>query len=203
MSGCTIDARAVVRARVAPLFEKVRAVDVPVAQRRRLVVEEPDVDARAAPSRSASANLRSAGALKTGIAAENHEQLHGAGVDVLDQRAERRRSAATDPRRRIGDDDRRADVAERLIDRVREGVHGRRAAARRRPRRPLAACGRQILHRCADEAVDLFVAEPPARCRPATPASNARARSASTWLALSGSRWSAIDPVGVGVGSAT
>ncbi len=77
---------AVVRARVAPLFEEVRAVDVPVALRRRLVVEQPDVHARLRLAQGV-AELEVGRRIEDGVAAEDHQQAHRAGVEILDQRS--------------------------------------------------------------------------------------------------------------------
>ena len=54
---------AVVAARVAPRLQEVRLRNLPVAQRRRLVVVEAQVDAKLRPCSSASAKSRSAGAV--------------------------------------------------------------------------------------------------------------------------------------------
>ena len=77
---------AVVRARVAPLLEEVRAVDVPMTLRRRLVVEQPDVHARLRLAQRL-AELEVRRRIEDWVAAENHQQAHGAGVEILDERS--------------------------------------------------------------------------------------------------------------------
>ena len=91
---------------------------------RRLVGVEAVVDDQRRPWPASPANFRSAGAVKTGFAAEDDEQLDLAGVH------RRRRARAATRAGPIGVDfdrsavgDRRADVAERLVHRVRERVH--------------------------------------------------------------------------------
>ena len=107
--------------------------------------------------RRASPNLRSAGALKTGLPPSTTSRRT---VPALRSwtRLSRPSISARPVRERIGDDDRRADVAQRVVDRVRDGMH-RRGLTRADRHNPLAARGEQILHRGADKGVDVLRAE--------------------------------------------
>ena len=78
------------RPRVAPMLEIVRLVDVPLAERGRLVVVEREVRANRHLLQRIR-ELQVGGRRVDGIAAEDHEQLHLAAVHVGDQLAERLR----------------------------------------------------------------------------------------------------------------
>jgi hypothetical protein len=148
---------AVVRARVAPLLEEVGAVDVPVAERRRLVVEEPDVDARLRfPQRLGKLQIRRRRVNR--VAAEDDQQADRARVEVAGQRLEPVDLPRGVGRERVGDDDGGADVAERVVDRVRDRVRlGRLTGA---DRHQATAPGRgKVLHRGADKRIERLVAE--------------------------------------------
>ncbi len=116
---------------------------MPVALRGGLVVVETEVDAkRNLLHRIDELQVRRRGVDR--VAAEDDQQAHGAGVHLADQFLQRR--ALVDRTGfgglRVGD--RGADVAERVVHRVRERVNRRRltvagddqAAARARPADP-------------------------------------------------------------------
>ena len=107
-------------ARVAPGLEKVRARDMPVAQRRGLVEEQARVDHQADLAHRVGEVEIGRRAVRRVRLADDHQHLHAAGVDVRHQLRERgvlfRRH---DLRRRQV----RHRCADRGVDRVREGVH--------------------------------------------------------------------------------
>ena len=98
-----------------------------MAQRRRLVVVQAEVDAELhLAHRVGERQIGRRGVDR--IAADDDEQIDLAGVHVGDEIAQRRELIDRLGFDRVGVDDRLADVAERLVHRVRERVDDRRLA---------------------------------------------------------------------------
>ena len=143
---------AVVGAHVAPRFEVVRLGDVPVAERRGLVLVADRGARERATFSIASANFRSDGRGVDRIGAEDEQERRRC------RRSSRRPARAGSPAgrsaalRRLRVDDRRADVAERRVHRVRQRVDdGRLAIAG--DDQAAAARRLQILDDAADPAL--------------------------------------------------
>ncbi len=124
-------------AQVAPALERVRGRQVPVAALGRLVEVEAVMDAqRHLVERLGEVEV--GGRVVDRVAARNHEHLDLAGPHLADERAQvrvSRRGGCLLGELRV--DDRRAHGAQRLVDRVRDRVHGRRlrfAGDHERPR---------------------------------------------------------------------
>ncbi len=145
--------RPVVGTRVTPALERVRVGDVPVAQGRGFVLIQPVID-HEADLRQAFAELEVRGRREDRVVAHDHQELHLARVHGGCEFRQRR--VVVDrlwlDRSAVGDG--RADVAQRLVDRVRGGVHrGGLTVAGDNHRR--AAMRLQIPGNCGDPA--LFV----------------------------------------------
>ena len=97
-----------------------------------------------------------------------------------DERGERRGLRASASTERIGEDDRRADVAERLVDRVRDGVDGGRLPIAD-DHHALALRREQILHGRREELVGRFVAERRHRAALDAGENRARGRASPGW----------------------
>ncbi len=117
--------RAIERARIAPGFQEMRGGDVPVAQLRGFVVIEAGMHARF-NFQQRGAEIEIHWRVVDGIvAAEHEEQVHFAGVDVVYQVAQRFHFVYGIRFERVGVVHGLADVTQRGIHGVREGVHRR------------------------------------------------------------------------------
>ena len=126
-----------------------RLGDVPVAERGGLVVVEAEVHAeRHLGERGREGHVGRRG--EDRVAAQDEEQLDPASLHVLHERAQRRELILRPRLDRRGVDDRLPHVAERLVDRVRERVHGGRLVLAGDDRAPAAvAC--EVPHERFDE----------------------------------------------------
>ena len=119
--------RAVVGARVAPGFEIVRLVHVPLAEFGGLVLIEPEMHAeRNARTLQRVGEAKVGGRIVGGISAQDDQHVHLAGAHVGDQIFQRLGLIHRVGVDRIGVENRLADVAQRLIDRVGQSVNCRR-----------------------------------------------------------------------------
>ena len=114
---------AVVPARIAPRLEEMRLRNLPLAAFRGLVEELREVDARLhLVERGTERDVGRSGVHR--VAAENQQQVHLAGFHVGDQRLQRFDLVDRLDVHRLGVGHRLANVAQRLVHRVREGMHG-------------------------------------------------------------------------------
>ena len=136
------------------------------------------------------------------IAAENQQQVHRARVQILHQILQRSQLIHRIGFDRIGVEHRLADVAQLRVHDVRQRVHDRRLLLAG-DHEAGALVVLQVARDRAEPLVDIVVL---ARLRTVA---RRRARSASAQAnssispARSGRRWSALVPVGVGIGSTT
>ena len=111
-------------ARVAPRLEKMSLRNLPVAQRRRLIVVQSEMDAE-------RDLVHRAGEAKIGwrrvhrIAADDHEYVDLAAVHLAGEIAQRLRLIGRLRLDGVGVHDCRSGIAQRLVHRMRERVHER------------------------------------------------------------------------------
>ncbi len=160
--------RAVVGARVPPGLEVVRGIEVPVAVTGSLVGVQPPVHAQ--PSRAREQRLGKAevgGSVVDRVDVEDQEGLHLARLELARKGGEVGQRVRGARHHGLGDQHRRAEVAEVCVDGVRDDVQlGRRRLAHRH--HAAAAVGGEVAGERRQQARRRGMA-PTGRCRPRHP----------------------------------
>ncbi len=119
--------RAVISASIAPCFEIVRLVHVPLAKLGSLVLVKTEMDAeRNARTLQRIRETEVGGSIVGRISAQDDQHVHLAAAHVCDQILQRLSLIHRVGIDRIGIEDRLADIAQGLIDGVGQSVDGRR-----------------------------------------------------------------------------